>query len=134
MQKLAADRGIVLDLDSAGTAAYHVGHPSDARSQAAALKRGVDMSEIRARQVTVSDFYSFDKIFAMDRQNYNDLAKLMPQDATATLQLFLEEFGRMGEAEVPDPYYGGESGFEYVLDLLQDAGSHFLDREWVKPL
>lgn len=124
--------GVDILVDSAGTAAYHIGNAPDLRSQKAALKRGLDMSNLKARQVVAADFLEFDYIFAMDRANYQDLKSLgdgMSQpdaDNKARLVLFLEHYGSKGVAEVPDPYYGGLGGFELVLDLLEDGCDGFL--------
>ncbi|MFY0642173.1 MAG: low molecular weight phosphotyrosine protein phosphatase [Bermanella sp.] len=126
MRKLAEARGLVVEIDSAGTAAYHIGKSPDARSQQVALKRGINMSGQSARKVAESDFYEFDFILAMDKANYRDLLTIKPSNASADVLLFLNEFGSMGYDEVPDPYYGGEQGFELVLDLLEDACEQFL--------
>ena len=126
MRKLAEARGLVIEIDSAGTAAYHIGKSPDARSQQVALKRGINMSGQRARKVAENDFYEFDFILAMDKANYRDLLAIKPSNASADVLLFLNEFGSMGYDEVPDPYYGGEQGFELVLDLLEDACEQFL--------
>lgn len=115
-----------IEVDSAGTAAYHIGKCPDPRTQQAALNRGMDMSALSARQVELQDFYRFDFIFAMDKANYEELLLLQPADGRATLALFLERYGRLGVDEVPDPYYGGQQGFETVLDLLENASDAFL--------
>jgi protein-tyrosine phosphatase len=107
--------------DSAGTHDYHVGQPPDARAQNAAMQRGYDMSMLQGRQVQRADFGRFDYVLAMDKANLAILQRLRPQDATSHLGLLLEFSGRHGEREVPDPYYGGASGFEHVLDLVEDA-------------
>ncbi|MEM9842185.1 MAG: low molecular weight protein-tyrosine-phosphatase [Pseudomonadota bacterium] len=100
-------------IDSAGTGAWHVGAPPDARMVASAAARGLDLSQQRARQARPEDFRDFDHIFAMDRNNVQDLSALRPENARARLHLFL------GDQSVPDPYYGGEDGFEQVLDMIQ---------------
>jgi protein-tyrosine phosphatase len=115
-----------VEVDSAGTADYHVGDPPDARSQRAALRRGIDLSEARARQVTLEDFMRFDLILAMDRGNLRELETLRPRRAHARVQLFLEYAPDLGRLEVPDPYYGGTSGFEEVLDLATAASRGLL--------
>lgn len=126
MRKLVEARDLSIEIDSAGTAAYHIGKSSDDRSQQVALKRGIDMSGQRARKVAENDFYEFDFILAMDKANYRDLLAIKPSNANADVLLFLNQFGSMGYEEVPDPYYGGEQGFELVLDLLEDACEQFL--------
>lgn len=114
-------------IDSAGTAAYHIGKQPDPRTQAAARERGIEMSDLKARQAIASDFHEFDYILAMDAENLSNLELIKPEVGKAKLQLFLEEYGSMGRAEVPDPYYGGSDGFELVLDLLEDGCQQFLD-------
>ena len=113
-RRLAAQRGLDWVIDSAGTGAWHVGNPPDPRMTAAAAKRGIDLAPLRARQAQAEDFLRFDHIFAMDQSNLADLERLCPSQATASLNLFLQD------AEVPDPYYGGADGFEHVLDLISE--------------
>ena len=115
-----------LEVDSAGTADYHVGEPPDHRAIAAAQRRGIDLSPLRARLVTASDFRRFDYMLAMDRANLIALEARAPADATAKVQLFLD-FSPGDVDEVPDPYYGEAAEFERVLDLC-DAGAHGLLR------
>ena len=103
-------------IDSAGTGDYHVGDPPDPRSQRAALRRGIDLSALRARRVVAGDFSKFDLILAMDRQNLRDLSALRPVGSTALLRLFME-YAADPCLEVPDPYYGDDGAFERVLDL-----------------
>ena len=110
-----------VDVDSAGTADYHVGRAPDERSRRAALRRGIDLSGLRARRVTPADFSRFDLILAMDRQNLLDLQSMAPPAARAQLGLFLEYAEGVEELDVPDPYYGDGSGFERVLDLTTRA-------------
>lgn len=108
-------------VDSAGTAAYHIGKQPDQRSQQFALKRGYDFSNQRARQAVADDFYRFDYVLAMDHENLMDLQALAPSDGLVSPQLFLQQYSTFSELEVPDPYYGGDQGFEHVLDLIEDA-------------
>jgi protein-tyrosine phosphatase len=112
---------LVLELDSAGTAGYHIGAPPDLRSQAAARRRGIDISDLRGRRVESADYSRFDLILAMDRQNLTDLKRGRPRNARAQLRLFLEYAPECGMLEVPDPYYGTERDFERVLDLCTAA-------------
>ena len=114
-----------LHIDSAGTHAYHIGEPPDSRSQAAARARGVDISGLRGRQVTVDDFRAFDFVLAMDSANLARLQALRPRDARAELKLLLDYAPQVTDKDVPDPYYGGVRGFEEVLDLVE-AGSRGL--------
>lgn len=129
MQHLVKEQGLDLETDSAGTAAWHVGKSPDSRSQAAAKRRGIEMSHLRARQAVEQDFHEFDHVLAMDAQNYRDLKQIQPAQGKAQLSLFLHEYGDGSENEVPDPYYGGEDGFELVLDLLQTACENFILQE-----
>ncbi len=117
-----------LDIDSAGTAGYHVGEPPDRRTVGAARRRGYDLGGLRARQVRPDDFSRFDYVLAMDRANLAELQHLRPEDATARLGLFLEFAPEANEPEVPDPYYGGVEDFERVLDLCERAARGLLAR------
>ncbi len=110
-----------IKIDSAGTHAYHIGEPPDLRSQEAALKRGIDLSALRARKVEKSDFSQFDYILAMDKENYQGLQKICPREQADRLHLFLDFAPNLGVQEVPDPYFGGVKGFDYVLDLVEAA-------------
>ncbi|WP_020559920.1 low molecular weight protein-tyrosine-phosphatase [Thiofilum flexile] len=109
-------------VDSAGTHAYHVGSPPDKRSQQAALRRGIDLSEQRARLVQELDFAEFDYVLAMDMHNLQYLQRMTPLVYKQKLKLLLSFAPQLPAlAEVPDPYYGGENGFERVLDLIDEA-------------
>lgn len=127
-RKQVADAGLtdLIEIDSAGTAAWHVGKSPDPRTQASAAQRGYDLSTLKARQALKEDFYEFDHILAMDLSNLEHLQQLRPEDATARLNLFLDYAPELGIKEVPDPYYGGDSGFEQVLDLVETAGRNLL--------
>ena len=120
-------------VDSAGTGAWHVGEAPDARAQAAALERGVDLSALRARQACASDYLHFDHILAMDESNLADLAAQCPAQHRSKLRLFLEFAPHAEEREVPDPYFGGDDGFGHVLDLVEAASrgllAHLRSRE-----
>lgn len=113
-----ADR---VHIDSAGTHAYHVGNPPDPRTLQAALRRGYDLSALRARKVEVPDFHRFDYVLAMDEENLAILKRLMPKQRRAQVRLFMEYAPDYGLREVPDPYYGGVAGFEQVLDMVEAA-------------
>lgn len=113
-------------VDSAGTGDWHIGRQPDRRSAAAALRRGYDLDVLRARQVCAEDFREHDYILAMDAQNLRDLQQLQPTDFRGELALFLT-YGSRSLREVPDPYYGEHDGFEYVLDLIEDAADGLLD-------
>ena len=124
---LATDAGVIelLTVDSAGTHAYHVGEPPDRRSREAAARRGYSLNAIRARRVAEVDFERFDLILAMDRLNLETLRAASDASQHAKLRLFLD-YGSSPESEVPDPYYGGATGFERVLDLIEDASESLL--------
>jgi len=113
--------GLKVEVDSAGTADYHVGAPPDLRSQRAAMRRGIDIANLSARQVGPDDFTRFDLILAMDRNNLRDLKAMQPKNSPARLQLFLEYAPQPARLDVPDPYYGNAAGFEEVLDLCTAA-------------
>jgi protein-tyrosine phosphatase len=128
VRRLLAERApeLRVQLDSAGTHGYHVGEPPDARAIEAASRRGIDISELRARRVQREDFERFDLILAMDRDNLTRLQQLQPSQSSAQLRLMLDFAPDSRLEEVPDPYYGGSAGFEQVLDLLQDAAEGLL--------
>lgn len=123
-----AEAGLVeqIFIDSAGTHAYHVGNPPDRRASAAAQRRGISLVGLRARRVREDDFERFDYIVAMDEDNVAYLKDEAPVEHHSKLRLFLE-FSSGREREVPDPYYGGASGFERVLDLVEDASRGLLE-------
>lgn len=112
-------------VDSAGTHAYHVGAPPDKRAQEAALRRGIDLSEMRGRVARAEDIAAFDYVLAMDRENLQNLLSISGGPGRR-IQLFMEYSGRFEESEVPDPYYGGANGFERVLDMIEDASEGLL--------
>jgi len=113
--------------DSAGTHAFHVGATPDHRSQEAAEARGIDISDLTGRKVTVSDFDEFDYVLAMDKDNLEILKELSPNAKSGQLKLFLEFANGLSYDEVPDPYYGGTKGFEKVFDMLENASQGFID-------
>jgi len=108
-----------LEVDSAGTADYHVGEPPDRRTVAAAQRRGYELAGLRARLVQPADFSNFDLVLAMDRANLAELEARRPHASTARIGLFLEYAPATGVMEVPDPYYGAVEDFERVLDLCE---------------
>ncbi len=115
-----------VEVDSAGTGDWHIGHAPDKRAQAAAAKRGYRMEHLRARQVTADDFHRFDWILGMDAENIANLRAIKPSAANTEPQLFLALTPDAAVTEVPDPYYGGEQGFEAVLDLIEQASDALL--------
>ena len=124
LQREAAHQAI--EADSAGTHAYHVGSAPDARTIAAARRRGIDMSHLRARIVEPADFDRFDLLLAMDEQNYRHLLGIAPPERRDRVRLLLEFAPGEVRREVPDPYYGGATGFEEVLDLVEEAARGLL--------
>ena len=113
--------------DSAGTGDWHVGNPPDPRAQKAALDRGVDISDLRARKVRAKDFIEFDYVLAMDRSNYAKLQQICPPGYEDRLYMFLSFYPDSPEEEVPDPYFGGADGFDYVLDLIEKASEGLVE-------
>jgi protein-tyrosine phosphatase len=109
-----------VEVDSAGTGDWHVGKAPDSRTRHAAQRRGYDLAALRGRQVSAGDFARFDLILAMDSGNLQHLQQMRPANSAAELDLFLRRY-ELALSEVPDPYYGGEEGFEQVLDLIEQA-------------
>ncbi|MGI9383447.1 MAG: low molecular weight protein-tyrosine-phosphatase [Methyloligellaceae bacterium] len=120
---LVAGRGAAerFRIDSAGTGAWHVGEPPDARAQEAALGRGIDISAQKARQVVADDFERFDMLLAMDESNRFELQRLGPEADRDKARLLLSFAPDSGRLDIPDPYYGGPPGFTHVLDLIETA-------------
>lgn len=118
--------GLEIELDSAGTHAYHVGEPPDPRTIAAATRRGIDLTGLRARQVQDDDFERFDLILAMDRLNHATLLERSPPGQRERIRTLLEFAGKTTLVDVPDPYYGGAKGFDDVLDLVESAAEGLL--------
>ena len=116
----------IIEIDSAGTHAYHIGERPDERASAAALNRGIDLSSQQARRVSPDDFEQFDYVLAMDTDNYGILAASCPSGLESRLRLFLDFAPDLDIREVPDPYYGGGSGFERVLDMIEQASAGLL--------
>ena len=121
-----ASLGDSVNIDSAGTHAYHLNEPPDRRAQAAAERRGFSMSKIRARRISANDFERFEYIIAMDRDNQAYLIDHADAEYHEKIRLFLE-YSSGKETEVPDPYYGGAAGFERVLDLIEEASRGLLE-------
>ena len=122
-RNLLADQQLAdrIEVDSAGTHAYHVGQPPDPRAQAAAARRGIDISALRGRQADPSDLHEFDYVVAMDRQNQEALLAISTAETRSKVRLFMEFTDRYPDTEVPDPYYGGGSGFDQVIDMIEAA-------------
>ncbi|HVS12660.1 MAG TPA: low molecular weight protein-tyrosine-phosphatase [Thermoanaerobaculia bacterium] len=132
-RRLVNDRGLEdqVRVDSAGTSSYHVGEPPDSRMRGAAAARGVRLVGA-ARRVLPEDFARFDLIVAMDRINRRDLLELAGDGAT-TVRLLSEFLPDGWPADVPDPYYGGEEGFERVLEMIDQACGPMLEHLLVGP-
>lgn len=124
MRRLLEEENLAseIEIDSAGTGAWHVGEPPDDRARAAGRRRGLVVRG-RARKVVGRDFLAFDYMIAMDRSNRQDLHRLAPDDASRRKVQLLRNFdpGSSKDAEVPDPYYGAGDGFERVLDICEAA-------------
>ncbi len=129
-RKMVQDEGLAeqILIDSAGTHAYHIGEPPDSRSLQTALRRGIDMADLRARKVERGDFSDYHYILAMDQDNLSNLRALVAQGtAPARVELFMDYAEDWSEQEVPDPYYGGAQGFERVFDMVEAASRGLLD-------
>jgi protein-tyrosine phosphatase len=139
LRSLVAARApqLSVELDSAGTHDYHVGEPPDERAIAAARRRGIDLSTLRARTVHAGDFDYYDLILAMDEQNLRELRRRAPAQRHDRIRLMMEFVPAATTRAVPDPYYGGPQGFEQVLDLLEEAAegllSEMLSRAEARP-
>ncbi|GAA5504482.1 putative low molecular weight protein-tyrosine-phosphatase slr0328 [Deinococcus xinjiangensis] len=118
--------GVHAILDSAGTGAWHVGHPADPRSREVARKHGLELTG-KARQLEARDFYEQDIILAMDAQNLADAQRLAPQDSTAKIMLMRDFDPQDKGADVPDPYYGGPDGFEQMYQMLERSAKGFAE-------
>ena len=121
-------QALSLTIDSAGVIGSHAREKPDHRAQKAGIARGYSFDKIKARKVTVQDFEKFDLILAMDKQNIKDLIKIAPANLHYKIQLFLDYAENFDEQEVPDPYYGGAKGFQFVLDLVEDASDGLIKR------
>ncbi|MDF2436476.1 MAG: protein-tyrosine-phosphatase [Bacteroidota bacterium] len=118
----AEKAGVEIQIDSAGTSNYHIGEHPDKRTVLNAQKHAVDVSQLKARQFQVSDFDEFDHIFVMDSSNYGDVLSLARNDADRKkVELILNRVYPGADMSVPDPYFGGEQGFENVFILLDKA-------------
>nr|WP_319391473.1 low molecular weight protein-tyrosine-phosphatase [uncultured Cohaesibacter sp.] len=118
-------------LDSAGLGAWHIGSRPDNRTITVARQHGTDITDIRARRIAPEDFYAFDLILAMDRDNLRDIRAMQPRDGTAEVALYLEYCGvgvLKRSYEVPDPYYGGADAFEDVYHLIDKASDILLQK------
>jgi len=128
-RKLVQEQNLArqIEIDSAGTHAYHIGEPPDERAQAAALRRGIDISGLRGRKAIAADIRTFDYVLAMDYENFENLCAICPAGLEAKIRLFLEFAPNRPEKEVPDPYFGGAGGFDRVLDMIEEAALGLLE-------
>lgn len=117
-----------ISTDSAGTIDYHIGNTPDRRAREIAVKRGLDISDLRARQAVAEDFVEFDYVLAMDQENYADLQSICPEGYEGKLHYFLDFAPQLKIREVPDPYYGGPAGFEQVFDMAEEASFGLLNK------
>ena len=122
----AAEAKLAVETDSAGTREFHFGARPDSRAIRAAAARGIDLGDQRARKVDTSDFETFDLIVALDRSHLRRLERWRPANARAEVRLLMDYARDVTLDDVPDPYYGGQSGFERVLDLVEDASRGLL--------
>lgn len=113
-------------VDSAGTGDYHIGKAPDPRAQEAGWRRGYDLSRLRARQLVPADFRHFDYLLAMDEANHGHMMDMADADGRERVHLMLSPLGQ--GLEVPDPYFGGDDGFDEVLDLIEQASEHWIER------
>ncbi|HCH1540436.1 TPA: low molecular weight phosphotyrosine protein phosphatase [Vibrio parahaemolyticus] len=123
----AKELGVDVDIDSAGTIGYHTGNTPDSRAMAAGKQRGYSFKGMRARQVSVQDFEDFDLVLAADKANVADLLDICPAEHRHKVSLFLSHSNSSYD-EIPDPYYGGDDGFELVLDLIEEASVAVLQK------
>lgn len=126
-RRMAAEQGVEVEIDSAGTGDWHLGHAPDHRAQAVADKNGLDISALRARLVTLEDFRRFDHIVAMDASNLANLEAMRPDDASATLARLLDFADGVDLIDVPDPYQGGPEGFDETFRLVEAGAKGLLD-------
>lgn len=120
--------GLKVTIDSAGTTGAHAKDRPDQRAQKAGLKRGYSFDGIKARKVTIDDFEKFDLVLAMDNDNLEKLSAQVPSQYAEKIKLFLDFATDADDTEVPDPYYGGAGGFEYVLDLVENASDGLINK------
>ncbi len=128
LEKLIRDAGLAdrVEVDSAGTHAYHTGEQPDGRATKTALRRGIDLSGQKARRVSEEDFHHYDYVLAMDSNNLQDLLAICPDEHREKVSLFLAYADDLTTQDVPDPYYGGNTGFERVLDLVETGAQALL--------
>lgn len=127
--KKIKDQNLKMWVESAGTSGAHAGDAPDRRMQKTAILRGVNISDLRARKFKRKDFKKFDQIYVMDQQNYDDVVALATTEVDkARVKIILNEIEPGANNPVPDPYYGGQDGFEHVFDLLDQATDKIIEK------
>ena len=122
LREMARQEGLNVITDSAGTADYHVGEQPDHRAQATMRRHGIDISDLRGRQLVSADFEKFDLLLAMDASNLRNMRRIAPnQQLAAKAVLLMDHAPTHALREVPDPYYGGDDGFEDVYAMVTEA-------------
>ncbi|GJL80551.1 MAG: phosphotyrosine protein phosphatase [marine bacterium B5-7] len=116
-----------VEVDSAGTADWHVGNAPDPRSREAARRRGIILDHLVARQIQADDFERFDYVLAMDAANIQALTEMAEDSCQSKIRLFMDFDTTFGVSEIPDPYYGGDGGFDRVLDMIEAAGAGLIN-------
>jgi len=124
MRHKATQNGWLVEVDSAGTGDWHAGESPDSRAMEYMQAQGIDIRQLRARQVTRNDFYDFDLILTMDAENYTNVMRLKPADATARVEMVMNLAHPGKNIAVPDPYFGGAEGFEKVYRMLNETLDH----------
>ncbi|MGM0905595.1 MAG: low molecular weight protein-tyrosine-phosphatase [Pseudomonadota bacterium] len=126
---------LAIEIDSAGTSAHHIGEPPDKRMQQSMRKRGIDISHLSGRQIVAEDFEQFDRLYAMDQANYDYLIAMAEAKAPEhrhKVELFLQALHNQNgdePLEVPDPYFGGQEGFEYCVNLIERGAKALIEQE-----
>ncbi len=129
LRDIAKKEGLHIEVDSAGTSAFHSDEPADRRAQATMAAHHIPINDLRSRQVETADFYKFDLLFAMDTSNYRNLLQMAPtEEDKEKVKLILNEAYPHENKSVPDPYYGVEDGFEQVYEMLDLACHQFVER------
>lgn len=129
LRQKVKDQGLNIETDSAGTSSFHIGEAPDRRMRATAKQNGVDIDDLRARQFVPADFDRFDIIYAMDQSNYNNILSLAESEVEISkVKMILNEIQPGANQAVPDPYYGGDEGFQHVFDLLDEATDVIIEK------
>ncbi len=133
LQKKSEEQGFEIQIDSAGTSGLHSGEKADYRMRNFALEYGVNMDHLRSRQFSVTDFDQFDRIFVMDHSNLKNIHDLARnEEDKLKVSLYLNELEPQKNLEVPDPYYGGEKEFKFVIELMEKTANAFITNQKTK--